>query len=528
MFHFEYDKNVEFPFQEKLDVSMLESAFETTTLSRFFFEEVDILRKVDQSQIEVPKVESEVIRGKFDLAAQVGQKQQYVLSEHAFVKHNLKKTDDEYRVKTINCDFSYERVDKITLSVLFHSLGIRNDHFNGAMGRALNTSIKNHVCDNYLLSVKRDGIRAWLFVYKNKVYMQLRDNRFYFISDTDFGSDVICDIEVMIENDNIEFMLYDCIYYNKNITSMHFMGRYEKLLQVNLIIPKIRCTFQSYFSIDMLTPGYIEGIVFTKIDSPYIFGMSDNLFFWKSAKTTVDLRYCDGNLYSALYKKDRSFDKFVKEGHVHWTNVNGMVVEVYQGPSGFVYVRDRYDKKMPNATSVVRDILSVTRNISYSALLIEAQMRKTFYSKDRVFSFYNIFPDISYVSVARFKKAVLYSNRNLTMVQKFMIDKFMRMKDELDRENASASVTYYLFYLKKHICIRFVSCAVHGMGKDCAYEYYDRLERIKPISRCVNNYRNESDMTKSVQDEIDSCYKFVDGKIVSLYDRDQEYDFILF
>jgi len=47
-----------------------------------------------------------------------------------------------------------------------------------------------------------------------------------------------------------------------------------------LIIPKIRCTFQSYFSIDMLTPGYIEGIVFTKIDSPYIFGMSDNLFFW--------------------------------------------------------------------------------------------------------------------------------------------------------------------------------------------------------------------------------------------------------
>jgi len=62
MFNFEYDKNVEFPFQEKLDVSILESAFETTTLSRFFFEEVGLLRKVDQNQIEVPKVENETIR----------------------------------------------------------------------------------------------------------------------------------------------------------------------------------------------------------------------------------------------------------------------------------------------------------------------------------------------------------------------------------------------------------------------------------------------------------------------------------
>jgi len=85
-----------------------------------------------------------------------------------------------------------------------------------------------------------------------------------------------------------------------------------------------------------------------------------------------------------------------------------------------------------------------------------------------------------------------------------------------------------LFYLKKDICIRFVDCAVHGVNKTCAYEYYDKLNRIKPVSRCIHNYRNMSDMMHSVQDEIDSCYRFVDGKIVSLCDRDEEYDLILF
>jgi len=348
------------------------------------------------------------------------------------------------------------------------------------------------------------------------------------LGDTDFGSDVVCDMEILMHGDDVEFMLYDCLYYNKSIISMHFMGRYEKLLQVQIGISNIKFSYQSYFSIDMLQPGYMEGLVFTKIDSPYVYGMSDNLFIWKSSKTTVDLRYCDGNLYSALYKKDRSFDKFVREGHVHWTNVNGMIVEVYYDTTGFVYVRDRYDKKMPNATPVVKDILSVTRNISYASLLIDAQMRKTFYAKDKVLSLYRIFSDVTYVHFCRGRRSNLYSTQNLSMVHKFMIDKFQRYRDDQDKKNSLASVTYYLFYLKKDICTRFVDCAVHGANKTCAYEYYDKVNRIKPVSRCIHNYRNESDMMHSVQDEIDSCYRFVDGKIVSLCDRDEEYDLILF
>jgi len=110
----------------------------------------------------------------------VEKKQQEVLSEYAYKKYSTMTHDDDYQVKTVNYVFPYERVDKVCLYQLFHNLGIRNDHFNGAMGRALTTLVKDQVYNNYLLSKKMDGVRAWLFVYKRKIYMQLRDNRFYF------------------------------------------------------------------------------------------------------------------------------------------------------------------------------------------------------------------------------------------------------------------------------------------------------------------------------------------------------------
>jgi len=424
-----------------------------------------------------------------------------------------------YESQNIDYIFPFTRVDKDVIRPLLDILRVKIGQFHGAMGRYMD--IKNHseLMTNYLVSQKMDGLRGWLYVYLNNVYLQLRDNRFFLIGPTSFSSKVICDCEVMMMGDDIEIMMFDCILFDKSLANQHFIGRYSKLREVKINITGLMFTVQSYFPVDLIkNKDYGEGLVFTRIDCSYTYGVSNNIIFLKNSNPSLDLKYMKGGLYSAHYKKDRSLEKYVLEGKVPWSCVEGVIVEVSLGREGFRKIRYRYDKKMPNSAFTVRDLLSRGKVMSVPDLYQLTRKMKTFYTKDSVYTMYKREGECVRCYFKE-KKLFFYRSDRLSLVNLFAINMLQWSKDNQrwvkDIEEKHSSLIYYLFHQEKRMLTRYKTCKVHNMAL-CCVEYYHKDGKVDSMSRCVFEHNSYEDVVLSIHYEIEKNYemKIVNGEVV--------------
>jgi len=225
-----------------------------------------------------------------------------------------------------------------------------------------------------------------------------------------------------------------------------------------------------------------------------------------------------GGLYSAHYKKDRSLEKYVLEGKVPWSCVEGVIVEVSLGREGFRKIRYRYDKKMPNSAFTVRDLLSRGKVMSVPDLYQLTRKMKTFYTKDSVYTMYKREGECVRCYFKE-KKLFFYRSDRLSLVNLFAINMLQWSKDNQrwvkDIEEKHSSLIYYLFHQEKRMLTRYKTCKVHNMAL-CCVEYYHKDGKVDSMSRCVFEHNSYEDVVLSIHYEIEKNYemKIVNGEVV--------------
>jgi len=330
---------------------------------------------------------------------------------------------------------------------------------------------------------------------------------------------VVCDCEVIMYGDDVEIMLYDCLYFNKSLTNQHFISRYNKLKEIKLHVDKVSFSLQIYFPVDMIgNRDYGEGLVFTRVDVSYCFGLSSNVIFMKNSKPTLDFKYMKGGLYSAYYKKDRSLDKYVLEGKVSWSSTEGIIVEVRLEKDGFRLVRTRYDKKMPNSSFTVKDLLTKDRAMMMPDIFKATRSMKTFYTRDYTYTLYKRECECIQIYF-KGKRFFFYRNNRLSLVNLYTIQMLQDRKSQLvwvnNMQDKYSSLIYYLFYQEKKMLTRYKLCPVHDIAF-CCVEYYHKDNLVDSMFRCVFEYDNHEEVVRSVYLEIEKNYemKVIKNKVI--------------
>jgi len=224
-----------------------------------------------------------------------------------------------------------------------------------------------------------------------------------------------------------------------------------------------------------------------------------------------------GGLYSAYYKKDRSLDKYVLEGKVTWSVTEGIIVEVRLEREGFKLIRTRYDKKMPNSSFTVKDLLIKDRSMTMSDIYKITRSLKTFYSRDYIYSMYK--RDCECIGFHyQGKRIFFYRSNRLSIIDLYTIQMLQDRKSQQiwvnSMQDKYSSLIYYLFHQEKKMLTRYKLCPVHDIAM-CCVEYYHKDNLIDSMTRCVFDYDNYEEVTRSVYLEIEKNYelKIVNGEV---------------
>jgi len=407
----------------------------------------------------------------------------------------------------------YMRSDVRLVHDLYVKIALKHSNFAGAMPQSLGRQDLHHINYNsHVVSLKIDGIRAWYIVWKQSIYLHLRDGRVFFLGKARWSDDVLCDCEVLSTDKGMKFVLYDILYYNMSLMALTFFSRYAYL-------KKMKSTdldgvvIQQYFSVDMIESISIgEGLVFTPTSVSYRFGLNEKMFAWKVRGTTLDLRYDKGKLYSAVYDKKRNFSRYQCEGKIGLNKRDGIVVEVrpLMVLNGVIYqyIRDRLDKDMPNANMTVFDVMTKGNVVLQEIVDVFRKMRK-FYTPSGLLSYYK--PNVPSDLIRR-GKHIIYRHNDFRGMQEFMIDQYSNFRafdvvyelDENDEFYACPSVYFqypiihFLFYgYNPVVKVEKERCSRHGSLTMMVYKYKGIF-----IQLCSRDYSSEDLLTIDVYEWI--------------------------
>ncbi|EPZ35685.1 hypothetical protein ROZALSC1DRAFT_26608 [Rozella allomycis CSF55] len=330
------------------------------------------------------------------------------------------------------------RESQVVLSFIKNKLELkRKNQFPGMQPVSMDKqNISFLLNEDYLVCEKSDGIRSLLVLLfyggKPRTYLMDRKNEIrraeniWFPTETsEFHNETIVDGEfvVDIEPGNIRrlrYLIFDCLMLcGQNVTSRNLLVRLgkaevfivkpirnSKAYQANspfgVYLKRMKKVIELQKQFDEVLPNLRhgnDGLIFTPVNEPYIFGTSSKVLKWKSPEmNTVDFivtfdhehdvynLYCNQKgmpMFYAFYSPDDEFLDWVSHN-----NNESCIIECYfdkekitkgfdfdknsyyEDKGGWKFMRVRTDKDTPNDFSIVDKIIrSITHNITKDKLL---------------------------------------------------------------------------------------------------------------------------------------------------------------
>lgn len=273
-------------------------------------------------------------------------------------------------------------------SLFGHSL--KRNSFPGPQPVAVELKDLDKLQNGYMVCEKTDGSRAILLLIninnKPMCFIINRNNELYFL-DLSFKKEVyegsIFDAElVKTKKGSWNLLIHDCMVYNgKSFVKENHRVRYACIIDfivkryVNKstdplnIKTKLFYTFgpeivKTWEHIKETTENEIDGLIFTPIDHPIIFGRDVNLFKWKLPENnTVDFQIIIKNRKVYFYyscKSELTIYKSFSSTHDNYKKINEFIKTnkiIEESPiiefkiineDYFIPYRYRVDKSYPN------------------------------------------------------------------------------------------------------------------------------------------------------------------------------------
>ena len=286
------------------------------------------------------------------------------------------------------------------------SLKLKREYFPGPQPVTIEIKDIPKLNEGYMVCEKTDGERAILLLInidnKPMCFIINRNNDLYF-TDLAFKKEVfegsIFDGEIIKnKNDIWNYVIHDCFAYNGTsfLNSTHNL-RYSCIIDliVKRYINKERDPFNiktklfynygpqlniTWEHIQKTTENKIDGLIFTKIEHPVIFGRDYLLLKWKEMHT-LDLlvKYSNKkiNLYyqkreeSVLYKTlTRENEKLILEFTTRENLKKGVIVEFKFENNLFIPYRLRTDKNKANSEITIKNtMINIEEAISILGLI---------------------------------------------------------------------------------------------------------------------------------------------------------------
>ena len=273
-------------------------------------------------------------------------------------------------------------------------LKLKRDYFPGPQPVAVEIKDIQKLKEGYMVCEKTDGERAILLLInidnKPMCFIINRNNELYFM-DLSFKKEVfegsIFDGEIIkTKNGTWNYLIHDCLSYNgTNFLKESHNLRYACIIDliVKRYINKEKDPFniktkifyvygaelnKTWEHIQKTTENKIDGLIFTKIDHPVVFGRDYSLFKWKEEHTLdlfvkADLKkginlYYQKKQESLLYKTlTKENEKLVKAFLSKENLKSGVVVEFKFENFLFVPYRLRTDKNKANSELTLKNTM---------------------------------------------------------------------------------------------------------------------------------------------------------------------------
>ena len=269
---------------------------------------------------------------------------------------------------------------------------LKRDYFPGPQPVTIELKNINLLNQEYMVCEKTDGERVILLLInidnKPMCFIINRNNDLYF-TDLSFKKEVfegsIFDGELIkTKNDSWNFLIHDCMCYN-GTSFLNYNHRLRYACIIDFILkrynPKETDCFnvktklfykygpeldKTWEHIQKTTENKIDGLIFTPIDHPIIFGRDNVLFKWKENHTMdffvkketnkkINLYYqkkSELTFYKTLSKENEKLLKNFKE-----QLKTGIIIEFEYRDELFVPYRVRVDKKKPNGELTIKNTM---------------------------------------------------------------------------------------------------------------------------------------------------------------------------
>ncbi len=301
----------------------------------------------------------------------------------AFCNSNAFKIDSEELKEKV-----YAECEKL------FKMELKRGYFPGPQPVTIEMKDLPKLDENYMVCEKTDGERAILLLInidnKPMCFIINRNNELYF-TDLSFKKEVfegsIFDGEIIKTKKGIyNFLIHDCMCYNGTsfLESTHQL-RYACIIDFILkrynhketdcfnIKTKLFYSYgnkldETWNHIQKTTENKIDGLIFTPINGPIIFGRDNNLLKWRE-KHTMDFFIKKENkkvnlyfqkkgkleLYKTLTKEN---EKILKGGILTQEYLKqGCIVEFEYNDEMFVPYRIRTDKNKPNGEITIKNTM---------------------------------------------------------------------------------------------------------------------------------------------------------------------------
>lgn len=228
--------------------------------------------------------------------------------------------------------------------------------------------------NQHSISFKADGIRMLLMLTNFGSFLITSSLNIISVNNTTYNSTTIIDGE-LIDDD---YWSFDLIYNGESYTNFNYIERHKKLLEIvndirkrNIVkeldvnikpieLPKTATEFFNIIEgIFTKVKIPIDGIILTKINQSY----SEPVFKYKQPeRLTIDMFIGKDN--TAVLFKDK---KFIEYPEIELTNLPensiGKVAEFkYISENKWEYVRQRWDKAIPNSDKVYQNIINIHKD----------------------------------------------------------------------------------------------------------------------------------------------------------------------
>jgi len=308
----------------------------------------------------------------------------------------------------------FTRMDYHVLSGLFQPLGYSPSRFQGNLARSIEQiDVLELDYDNYVFSIKLDGIRAWLIAYKGVIYLQDKRGTIRRIGGIDSNDSFILDVTVVYYPVTSSYYYYvsDVIYDGEKCARMRFYERVQRMWKIPIYDIKLdkiygssnlgHVMFTKFFTLDMFSRViYEDGLYFYNINSCYDFHESKAVIAWNKKIRTVNLYHSGGRLYSCQFERDGkrvkqydfqgTFSKMIRVDNVRDNIVVECRLDILSTPKEkiFQFVGYRSEVSFPNSSHVVSEILGDKNNVSWIDLFRRLRKYKYFYGK-KIYSLYD-------------------------------------------------------------------------------------------------------------------------------------------